>query len=96
MEQRNAELKTKSDVMKKEGKELRKKKLADYITRGQKWFEQDEKAKKELVELKRQVLSHHIRTLHRLSVQEITMFQLKLKLPSSLELRGKRDLLKRG
>jgi len=89
-------LKTKLDAGKKEGKELRKKKLAEYVARGLKWYEQDEKAKKELVELKRQVLSHHIRTLHRLSVQEITMFQLKLKLPSSLELRGKRDLLKRG
>jgi len=79
MEQRNAELKTKSDVMKKEGKELRKKKLADYITRGQKWFEQDEKAKKELVDLKRQVSSHYIHPSHRLSVLEITMSQLKPK-----------------
>lgn len=51
---RDAEQGTKLVEERKKKKEEHKLKLKEYIARGQKWYTEDLKAKKELVELKRQ------------------------------------------
>lgn len=54
---RDAELLSKRKEERAKAKEERKTKLKEYITRGEKWYKADLKAKKELVDLKRKAKS---------------------------------------
>ena len=55
--ERDANLQKEEKDKKAKAKEERKAKLKEYISRGEKWYKADLKAKKELIELKRKAKS---------------------------------------